>query len=225
MVNVHNFYVEVKKHGTHDQQSHAGGRGKGIGYKPDDDHPKYDFNSEDGPNVEYYTSSGYADINNYLRTNGKDDTQIKEYVSSMDKEISKTKAPRDMVLYRGTSGVNKFDRLKEGDVFTDKGFVSTTTEVGTVAEFMSSATGGAFDSRPFEKGYVLEMNVPKGNQVLSVNNYFKNVGSKYGPSADILRENEHILPRGSKFLVNSVKTINVRGVEDKLIQVTVLPND
>lgn len=30
MVNVHNFYVEVKKHGTHDQQSHAGGR-RGAG--------------------------------------------------------------------------------------------------------------------------------------------------------------------------------------------------
>ena len=30
MISIHKYYVEVKKHGTHDQQSHAGGRGGGV---------------------------------------------------------------------------------------------------------------------------------------------------------------------------------------------------
>lgn len=216
----------VEKHGTHDQKTH-GSWANGIGYKATDKHPKYDFNSEDGPNIEYYTNEGYDEINRFLRTGksdpmGEEPDELREYIRSLDKAIKETSAPRDMVVFRGTSGVGKFESLKEGDVFTDKAFVSTTTDLDTVWEFMSTATDSRFDSRPFEKGYVLEIGVPKGNQIFSVNNYFDKVGSKYGPADDIRSENEHILPRGSKFKVDSIGTINVRGVQDKLIKVSVV---
>ena len=219
----------VEKHGTHDQKTH-GNWASGVGYKKTDKHPKYDFDSEDGPNIEYYTNEGYEEINKFLRTGktdpmGDEPDTLREYVRSLDKAIKETSAPRDMVVFRGTSGVGKFDSLKEGDVFTDKAFVSTTTDVGTVWEFMSTATGGLYDSRPFEKGYVLEISVPKGNQIFSVNKYFDKVSSRYGPAEDIRSENEHILPRGSKFKVDSIGTINVRGVEDKLIRVSVVKDD
>lgn len=218
----------VQKHGTHDQKTH-GNWATGVGYKESDKHPRYDFNSLDGVNVEHYTNEGYEEINKFLRTGktdpmGEEPDDLRDYIRSMDKEIAKTSAPRDMVLFRGTSGVGKFENLKEGDVFTDKAFVSTTTDVETVWEFMSTATGGRFDSRPFEKGYVLEISVPKNSQVLSVNNYFKDVSSNYGPSADIRTENEHILPRGTKFRVDSIGSINVRmnGIQDKLLKVSVV---
>lgn len=236
-------YKPVFKHGEHDQSSHgawANGQNgeseettsdrKGVGYKESDKHPKYDFNSEDGPNIEYYTNEGYEEINRFLRSGksdpmGDDPDTLREYTRSLDKAIKQTSAPRDMTVFRGTSGVKKFDSLKEGDVFSDKAFVSTTTDLGVVWEFMSTATGGRYDSRPFEKGYVLEISVPKGSQIFSVNKYFDKVSSRYGPADDIRSENEHILPRGSKFKVDSIGTINVRGVKDKLIRVSVVKDE
>ena len=219
----------VLKHGDHDQSSH-GSWATGVGYKESDEHPKYDYNSDDGVNVEHYTSSGYEEINSFLRT-GKSSTtgyepdELREYIRSIDKELDKTSAPRDMVLFRGTSGVDKFDSLKEGDIFVDKAFVSTTTDLDTVWEFMSTASGGQFDSRPVEKGYVFQITVPKGNKVLSVNNYFKGVSSSYGPADDIRTENEHILPRKTRFKVDSISTIDVRGRTDKLIKVSVVKDE
>ena len=224
-------YRPVLKHGEHDQSSH-GSWATGVGYKESDKHPKYDFNSSEGPDVEYYTSSGYSDINKFLRSGksidldeGWSKEELKGFIESIDKEMDKTSAPRDMVLFRGTSGVGKFDNLKEGDVFVDKAYVSTTPNIETVSGFMSTALGGSFDSRPFEKGYVFEISVPKGNKVLSMNNYFKGVSSKHGPSADIRTENEHILPRGTKFKVDSISTIDVRGATDKLIKVSVVKDE
>lgn len=237
-------FKPVFKHGEHDQSSHgawANGQNgesaettsdrKGVGYKESDKHPKYDFNSEDGPNIEHYTSQGYDEINRFLRTGksdpmGEEPDDLREYIRSLDKALNETSAPRDMVVYRGTSGVTKFDSLKEGDVFTDKAFVSTTTDLDTVWQFMSTATGDSqFDSRPFEKGYVLEISVPKGNRIFSVNNYFSETSGKYGPADDIRSENEHILPRSSKFKVDSIGTIDVRGAKDKLIRVSVVKDD
>lgn len=222
---------DVMKHGTHDQKTH-GSWATGIGYKDSDKHPEYSSN-EDGTNVEYYTSVGSWEMNGLLRT-GKvpeDATfskeEIRDMIKSIDTEIGKTSAPRDMVLFRGTSGkgTGVFEKLKEGDIYTDKGFISTTSNPEVVPEFMSTATGGRYDSRPVEKGYVLQVSVPKGSKVLSINRYFKKVSGRYGPSDDIRREDEHILPRGTKFRVDSIGTIDVRGLQDKLIKVSVVNDE
>jgi len=220
------------KHGSHNQKTHGGkgggsSSGQGIGYKASDKHPKAQDSDGRYADVEYYTSSGYSDINNLLRTGAEPELgtkkEAREYIKSLDTEIAKTSAPRDMILYRGVTGVEKFDKLKEGQTYTDKGFVSTTTERGSVTEFMSTAEGGRFDSRPVEKGVVLEISVPEGGNVLSVQNYFKDLSGRYGPSEGILSEKEHILPRGLTFSVDSISTINVRGfIEDKLIKVSVV---
>lgn len=222
----------VFKHGEHDQKTHGNWAKAGVGYQSKDKHPKYDFNSEHGVNVEHYTNEGYEEINSFLRTGKASETgsyepdELREFVRSIDREISKTSAPRDMVLFRGTSGVEKFENLKEGDVFVDKAFVSTTTNLDTVNQFMSTALSDTFDSRPFQKGYVLEISVPKGSKVLSVNKYFEDVSGTYGPTEGIREENEHILPRGTKFRVDSVGAIDVRGgVEDKLIRVSVVRDE
>jgi hypothetical protein len=149
--------------------------------------------------------------------------ETKDIVEALDEEIAQTSAPRDMVLFRGVTGVEKFDNLKKGDTFKDKGFVSTTTKREAVTDFMSNASGGRFDSRPVEKGVVLEISVPKGGNVLSVQNYFKDVSDRYGPPEGILSEAEHLLPRGLTFRVDSIGTINVREfTEDKLIKVSVV---
>ena len=217
----------LQKHGTHDQSTHNPHKGGGVGYSMSDKHPRAQDSEGRFADVEYYTSSGYSDINNYLRTGAEPEVwtknEIKEYVKALDTEIGKTSAPRDMVLFRGVTGVEKFENLKVGQTFTDKGFVSTTTNRGTVTEFMSTASGQRFDSRPVEKGFVLEINVPEGEKVFSVRNYFKGVSDRYGPSEGILSESEHILPRGLTFKVDSISTINVRDfIEDTLIKVSVV---
>ncbi len=229
---------EVTKHGEHDQKTHgswATGSSlpEGIGYTESEVvyHDYYGSTPEQGPYVEDYTMNAYGPINTYLRTNkweennesGIQKSDVAEYRSALDGAISRTEAPRDMLLYRGTSGVDKFDTLKEGDVFTDKGYVSTTTKPDQLWSFMSTATGGRYDSRPVEKGYVLQINVPEGSKVLSVNKYFKGVSAQYGPTEAIREENEHILPRGTKFRVDSIGSVEVReGMKDKLIKVTVV---
>ena len=230
---IHDDPEDVQKHGSHDQKTHgswadASSLPEGIGYSEKDPHPKYE--SEAGPYLEGYTSVFYSSLNNHLRGKPQadedyaiDSEELVDYISSIDSIIAETSAPRDMLLYRGTSGVNKFDTLKEGDVFADKGYVSTTTKTDQLWNFMSTATGGRFDSRPVEKGYVLQINVPKGSNVLSVNRYFKGVSESYGPTAGIREENEHLLPRGTKFRVDSIGSIDVReGIKDKLIKVTVV---
>jgi hypothetical protein len=229
---------DVAKHQEHDQSSHGNwatgdSLPEGIGYTESEVvyHDYYGSTPEQGPYVEDYTMNAYGPINTYLRTNkweednesGIQKSELPEYRRALDNAINRTEAPRDMLLYRGTSGVDKFDTLKEGDVFTDKGYVSTTTKPDQLWDFMSTATGGRYDSRPVEKGYVLQVTVPKGSKVLSVNKYFKDVSEAYGPTALIREENEHILPRGTKFRVDSIGSVEVReGIKDKLIKVTVV---
>ena len=217
----------IRKHGSHNQKTHGGrgGSSEGVGYNMSDKHPRAQDSDGRFADVEYYTSSGYSDINNYLRTGKEPElgsvNETKDIVKSMDKEISQTSAPRDMVLFRGVTGVEKFENLKEGDTFKDKGYVSTTTNRESVTDFMSNASGGR--SGPIQKGFVLEVSVPKGEKVLSVKNYFKDVSDRYGPAEGILAEAEHILPRGTTFLVDSISTINVREfTEDVLIKVSVV---
>lgn len=220
----------IRKHGSHNQKTHGGkggGASEGVGYTMSDKHPRAQDSDGRFSDVEYYTSSGYSDINNYLRTGKEPElgsvSETKGYIESLDEEIAQTSAPRDMVLFRGVTGVEKFENLKEGDTFKDKGYVSTTTNRESVTDFMSNASGGRFDSRPIEKGFVLEISVPKGEKVLSVKNYFKDVSGRYGPEEGILAEAEHILPRGTTFLVDSISTINVREfTEDVLIKVSVV---
>jgi hypothetical protein len=184
-----------------------------------------------GNSIEYYTSTGYRDVNKLLRGKIEEDKLghlefelAEESIAGLDLEISKSTAPRDMVLFRGVTGNDAsetFDKLNKGDVFTDKGFVSTTPDINVINEFMSSATGGQFDSREVVKGYVLQVHVPKGGNVFSVQQYFKNSGR--GSDGMFERENEHILPRGASFKVNNISTIQVRGnLVDKLIDVTMV---
>ena len=232
---IHDDLEDVQKHGEGDQKPHgswatgSGALPKGIGYLAKDPHPKYDFDSEAGGYLEGYTSVYYSSLNNHLRGKPQDDDdyainseELVDYITNIDSIIAETSAPRDMLLYRGTSGVDKLFNLEPGDTYVDKGFASTTLETDQLWNFMSTATGGRYDGRPAEKGVVLQISVPKGNNVLSVKRYFKGVSDRYGPAEEIREENEYILPRNTKFRVDSVGSVDVRGMKDKLIKVTVV---
>jgi hypothetical protein len=219
----------VEKHGSHNQKTHGGkggsSSGQGIGYNSSDKHPRAQDSEGRYADVEYYTSSGYSDINNYLRTGAEPElgtvSETKDIIEALDEEIAQTSAPRDMVLFRGVTGAEKFEKLKVGQTYVDKAYVSTTTNRDTVVDFMSGSSGGR--SGAIQKGFVLEVSVPKGEKVLSVQNYFKNVSGRYGPPEGVLAEAEHLLARGLTFKVDAISEINVRDfITDTLIQVSVV---
>lgn len=228
------YEEDVKKHGTHDQSTHgswANGLHAGNGYLDSDAHPKYDYDSTDGPYLEAYCGPYSDDVNNYLRTGKYGENNLGDetldYVDAIDNLISQTETPRDMALYRGVGGDGyaTFAALKVGDVYTDNGFISTTPDPEWLGEFLP-ANGGGY------KGTVLEISLPKGSQCLSVKKYFEGVSKRYAPSDDILSENEHILPRGTKFKVTGIGETRASGNSrdegnpaDLLIKVEVVSNE
>lgn len=177
---------------------------EGQGYEESDPHPAYDF--ERGNYIETYTGKGSDPLNQYLRlgvfdeTNevGMDRDEIVDYKSALDGTLSQTHTVRDMTLFRGigSEGVSKFENLKVGDTFTDKGYCSTTSDPSQLWDFLPAH--GA------QRGAVLEISVPKGSKVLSMQRYFDGVSPKYAPSQSILDEAEHLLPRNTLFKVTSI---------------------
>lgn len=81
---------------------------------------------------------GYRNINNFLRKNKLFDEKIpvenvKEYISKIDSAINKGIIIEDTKLYRGVLNGSEYKDLKVGEVFSNKSFLSTTTEK-TLAE-------------------------------------------------------------------------------------------
>jgi hypothetical protein len=79
--------------------------------------------------------------------------------------------------------------LKEGDTFIDKGFTSTSTDKGVALQFTN------YDSSGFgPNAALIHIKAPKGTKGLDIDKLF-----------DEPFESEVVLPRGTKFTVNSVK--------------------
>jgi len=125
---------------------------------------------ETKPAVTTYQSSGYRQINGYLRGTTPDrphsgysmigEDRVPDYVSHLDAMMAQNKTPENVVVYRSMSNV--FD-LEVGKTFRDDGFTSTTISPA----FAEDWNGGVF----------LEINVPPGTPSLyldanrSVNEY------------------------------------------------------
>jgi len=155
MLNVNTFYVPVKKHGSHDQKTHAGGRGGAIPptwskennftfgydenlklrqayeakYKKSNRYAENEAGEELSA-VEFYVADGYEEMNAYSRGletfDGPTIQHIDRLNSRMDNAIDK--APPvvgDKNLYRVYSDRLLTD-LQPGDKIVDKGFLSTT---------------------------------------------------------------------------------------------------
>lgn len=125
-----------------------------------------------------YTGGGYEYVNSYLR--GQDVpsyglASAKELQQEIDKSFNNAPPiPKNMIVYREMSG-EPLAGLKPGDVFQDKGFVSTT-----IKSDLNFAPGAS----------KLEIRVPKGSKGI----YIQSI-SQYKS------EQEMLLNRGSKFKV------------------------
>jgi hypothetical protein len=123
-----------------------------------------------------HPSDGYQQINQGLR---KGDGNCSS-CGKLDSAISKSEVTKDVQVFRGASlPESVLASLKSGAEFTDKGYVSTSLDHNTASKF---AAGSA----------VFSIHVPKGLKGIFASHYTEN------------DEKELLLPRGSKFRVDSV---------------------
>ena len=139
-----------------------------------------------------YSGKSYQQINTELRGNRTAKVQP-EIVQSMDKVFEKVSLKEDKTVYRGiTSGGirNMFgaDGPKVGDSIMDRAFVSTTENI-KLAEGFGKRDGG--------RAYVIQIDLPKGSKAYDFNDH---------GTSQYRNEKEILLPRGSQFKVESVKT-------------------
>jgi hypothetical protein len=137
----------------------------------------------------YQATHGYI-INEALRDPLITTDRVQPWIDGLDNAI-KDAPPltSDTTVYRGVRDFsdNFFQSLNVGDVYRDKGFVSTTLDVSTATTFATVGLGK-------ENGLVLRMNLSKGTKGLFPT-------SVTGLSSLSSREAEFVLPRDSKFRI------------------------
>jgi hypothetical protein len=161
-----------------------------------------------------YWGQDYPQFQGYLREpkevlpflTTREQLSLKTDVAQID-ELFKKAPPinKPVVVYRGlrrnwnnnnSSFFRMLDSLKPGDVFAEPGFSSTTIDPGLGRGFSDRGLGG----------YVLEIEVPQGNKIVSPLHGWP----KQPTIPDV--EKEFLLPRNSRFKVISRdgKTIRVQ---------------
>jgi hypothetical protein len=160
-----------------------------------------------------YTQDDYYMVNRELRDSsesslGDVDPDALKIVNAIDSLMDAAPTlPQDLVLYRGIHSAysNKvIMTLNVGDLFTDKGFVSTSFDSEVAEDFSSYGSDLPDTSEGSE--IVLEIVAPEGTRGIFVPGYFKD---------DPKNEQEIILDRGTTFRVIS-KVEDSRGILQKI---------
>lgn len=126
--------------------------------------------------LEDYAGNEYLAINSHLRGEFRTpDANVKRSVRQLDSLISKSTISEPVRVYRGIAA--RVQDVRVGEVFGDKGFVSTSMNADV--------------ARQFAEGLLLRINVPAGTNAVHV-------------PGD---ESELLLPRGSRFKVTGVRRV------------------
>ena len=136
--------------------------------------------------IKEYTGPAYAQINGALRTGKKLGSNKQNVVNKLNEAFAQpeAKANENFTVYRGITST-QLQHLAMGSTITDKGFVSTSSDVNEAKKFAGTA------------GALMEIRVKKGQPAMSVKNTsafpsemevmlpantsFKVVGKKIGP--------------------------------------------
>lgn len=130
-------------------------------------------------------------VNGALRAGQPPTSPIEKHaLSVLDSAIRKSAAPTDMVVFRGIhSAQDPLTHLKPGVVIQDKGYVSTTSSRDIASEFAHQEHTGKLD--PSSTRVIVRIKVPRGHAAAPIPSTYK-------------FEHEYVLPRGTKFKINSV---------------------
>lgn len=137
-----------------------------------------------------YSGHHYAAINGGLRK-PPPSAAVKKKVEQIDAALEKSAAPKDMIVYRGTNGKKFVENLKPGDVYQDKGFMSTSIQKSVAEGF-----GGEI---------MFNIHVPKGHPIAPIK----------GGQHD--NEKEMLMPRGTSLKILSIEKIKTSWGSERLL--------
>lgn len=129
--------------------------------------------------VMQYTGNAYASLNGQLRQNQKLSAKNKKLMDDINKAfaVPEVKAKGNLTVYRGITST-QLQHLPIGGTFTNKGFVSTSSDAYEASKFAGA------------NGALMEIRVKKGQPALSV----KDVST-------FPNEKEVLLPAATQFTV------------------------
>lgn len=150
-----------------------------------------------------YVGPSYAGWNKDLRS-GLPPEQVSEQLAQLDSLIAKAKVKQPIMVYRGvrtdqtdsSGNVTQekwLPQLEPGTVLSDMGYVSTTSQAKVASTFGESGSYEGTDA-----GTIFEIHIPAGANALSVSQVAIGLGRPEDQD-----EGEVLLPRGSKFEVQS----------------------
>lgn len=223
----------VQKHGSHNQKTHGGKGGGGgeasvdavravndESYREASDWDSKDnkelaatyeqqYAEENAENktaefrVEDYATSGYQGINAVARGKQKSDTYMENKISVLDKTIAESPdAFGDKNLYRVTED-KLLEGLDPGDVFIDKGFMSTTRTNVTENATLRNALGEIGSGN--DTVTVILPSPSKSGKGLAVDTFLTSRGLD-GTGEFWGKESEVLLPRDTALLFLGMST-------------------
>lgn len=139
-----------------------------------------------------YTDHGYDYINRRLRARKDNSEWVHDETPHLDSAIAKHTTKHNTHVYRiiDTEDPSILGNRKKGEIYHDKGFVSTSIDGGNTV-----VSPGSRDAA--KQFHVAKIKVPKGSKALSLPHY----GASEHP-----KEHEVLLPRDSKFKYSHSET-------------------
>ena len=145
-------------------------------------HDKVSVPENELKSLDYYGGQGHININHHLR-NDIEDLRTQGFSKNLNSLISKHITEHPIHVWRGVdSNKLNLNNMKSGDVFHDKGFVSTSLNPNVAKGLISNLK---------ETKHLMHIEVPKGSKAVSRSLYFPHSS-----------EDEVLLPSGSKFRYN-----------------------
>jgi hypothetical protein len=245
---VEDFFEKMEKHGTHDQKTHGNWATGNFneetegedaqntyfelyGIKTDGSNEPVGISRDEIKSLNDYTADGYAKINGYLRRfdrnpNEEDSIDAQQFrqnlentVTNIDKLIEE--APElfgDKNLYR-VFDKSVIDTLREGDVLTDKGFMSTTRVDITSEEGLDVLQSLQIIRTTDNRASIILPSQSKTGKGLAVD-YVKNaVSDLFDNVSNAANEKEVLLPRNTSLKFMGFQKINA--MTDNVMDVAV----
>lgn len=231
------YEEEVLKHGSHDQKTHGnwstgnfdedtdGEDAQSVyfdryGITTDGNKQPVGISLDEVKSLDDYTADGFKKINSFLRRKGDTGneplTEIEKKVSNIDKVIEESPDIfGDKNLYRiFANGV--LDDLKEGDILTDKAFLSTTRVDITNPKNIDTLQNLQMISETNDRTAIILPSPSKSGKGLAVD-YMKNaVSDLFANVSTANNEKEVILPRNTSLKLMGYKVVN-EGTDSNMV--------
>ena len=143
-----------------------------------------------------YAAVGGQKLNEVIRSGGKMSKDFQNTKAGLDKLLSTARLPKDKPLYRGLTLDDKTARkLLDSKVFSDKGFMSTSSSKQVV---MKSFVRNKDYLEPGQHTFLIEMTARKGSRAVNIDGFFPPKGG--------YSEREFLFPRSTQLKISSIKS-------------------